>query len=788
MADSGTRTHKAAKRYIYAWGGGKAEGNGGMKDLLGGKGAGLAEMTNAGLPTPPGFTITTEACNDYFAAGEKLPAGLWDDVLAAVKEVEAETGKGFGDPKSPLLVSVRSGAKFSMPGMMDTVLNLGLNEQTLHGLIAITGNERFGWDAYRRFISMFGRIVLNVEPRAVTGRDGSAVESDRFDEALEAAKGRHGKDARDTDLDVDDLEKLVAAYKEIVKDATGRDFPADPYEQLDLAIKAVFASWFGKRANDYRNLQKIPHDLGTAVNVVTMVFGNMGNDSGTGVAFTRDPNTGEKILYGEYLVNAQGEDVVAGIRTAPRIAQLATDMPAVYAEFRAIAEKLEKHYRDVQDLEFTIERGKLYMLQTRNAKRAAAAALRIAVDMVGEQLITKEEAVGRVARFLANPPRVSVGRLDGRTALTTGLAASPGVAWGGIVTSPDAAEQEAAVGKLVILARPETCPDDLHGMAVASGILTSTGGATSHAAVVARELGIPAVVGAKEMEVADGVITIRGRRLVAGETITIDGSTGEVFAGEVRGSTAIVPEAATLLAWARELDIPVGEAAGVPAATPAAAPAVESPAAAPAELTADDVLRALLIKGLVPPEGLAIGLASSTEQVRPFLDSLAAGGLVETSAGAFRLTAEGKLKALDVFAFDRERAGGEAACVAALDSFILLDVRMKDLVTAWQVRDAANQVFNDHTDAAYDASILEQLGALHAGVVEVLTPLGTRLWRMACYRDRLERALASARNGDPRFVSAVRVDSYHNVWFELHEDLIRLSGRRRSDEAAAGRA
>ena len=524
-----------------------------------------------------------------------------------------------------------------------------------------------------------------------------------------------------------------------------------------------------------------------------MVFGNMGNDSGTGVAFTRDPNTGTKVLYGEYLVNAQGEDVVAGIRTAPRIAQLATDMPAVYAEFRAIAEKLEKHYRDVQDLEFTIERGKLYMLQTRNAKRAAAAALRIAVDMVDEKLITKEEAVGRVARFLANPPRISVGRLDGRTALTTGLAASPGVAWGEIVTSPDAAEQEAGAGKLVILARPETCPDDLHGMAVARGILTSTGGATSHAAVVARELGIPAVVGAKEMDVVDGVITIRGHRLVAGETITIDGSTGEVFAGEVQGSTAIVPEAATLLAWAKELGIPIGEGAGErsvegPAAAPAAAAAVEPPAAAGAELTADDLLRGLLIKGLVPPEGLAIALSGSAEQVRPFLDGLVAGGLVETSAGAFRLTAEGKLKALDVFASDRERAGGEAACVAALDNFILLDVKMKDLVTAWQVRDVANQVFNDHTDAAYDASILEQLGALHGGVVEVLTPLGTKLWRMGCYRDRLERALASARNGDPRFVSAVRVDSYHNVWFELHEDLIRLSGRRRSDEAAAGRA
>jgi phosphohistidine swiveling domain-containing protein len=664
---------------------------------------------------------------------------------------------------------------------MDTVLNLGLNETTLHGLIASTGNERFGWDAYRRFISMFGRIVMDVPPRKVKGKDGSTVEYNRFDEALEAAKATHGKDAKDTDLDVADLKKLVAAYKKIVKD-TGRDFPDDPKEQLDLAIKAVFASWFGKRANDYRNSQKIAHDLGTAVNVVTMVFGNMGNDSGTGVAFTRDPNTGEKVLYGEYLVNAQGEDVVAGIRTPSPIASLAKDMPAAYAEFKSIAEKLEKHYRDVQDMEFTIERGRLYMLQTRSAKRTAAAAMRIAIDMVKEELITQEEAVGRVARYLANPPRTFVRRIDNLIALTKGKAASRGVAWGEIVTSPDAAVKEAKSRKWVILVRPETCPDDVHGMAVAQGILTSTGGTTSHAAVVARELGIPAVVGAGEVEVGDGVVTIRGRLFRAGDTVTIDGSTGEVFAGEIEGSTVIVPEAATLLAWAKELGIPIGEAEGEPA--------VEAPAAvaAPAELNADDVLRGLMIKGLVTPETLAVTLASAPDKVGPLIDGLVVDGLAETSDDAFKLTGDGRLRALDVFAADRERAGGEEACVAALDRFILLDGRMKELVTAWQIRDVANQVFNDHTDAAYDASILEQLGALHGDLIEWLTPLGTKLGRMAAYRERLERALARARDGDQKFVASPRVDSYHTVWFELHEDLIRLSGRLRSDEAAAGRA
>jgi pyruvate,orthophosphate dikinase len=557
MADSG-KTYRAAKRYIYAWGGGKAEGNGGMKDLLGGKGAGLAEMTNAGLPTPPGFTITTEACNDYFNAGKALPAGLWDDTLAAVKVVERQSGKGFGDPKNPLLVSVRSGAKFSMPGMMDTVLNLGLNETTLQGLIRISGNERFGWDAYRRFISMFGRIVLNVPTRAAKGKDGSTVEYNRFDEALEAAKVKHGKDAKDTDLDVDDLKKLVIAYKNIVKDTIGRDFPDDPNEQLDLAIKAVFASWFGKRANDYRNSQKIAHDLGTAVNVVTMVFGNMGNDSGTGVAFTRDPNTGEKVLFGEYLVNAQGEDVVAGIRTAAPISSLAKEMPKAYNEFKKIAEKLEKHYKDVQDLEFTIERGRLYMLQTRSAKRTAAAAVRIAIDMVKEKLITQEQALARI-----EPGQVDQLLRDqfdpkARAAakrMAKGLNASPGAAVGKAVFHADTAVAWVEKGQKVVLVREETSPDDFHGMAVAQGILTAKGGATSHAAVVARQIGKPCVAGCAELEVnyATRTATANGVTIKEGDPISLDGSTGEVFVGALPTVSARYEDQKdlqTVLGWA----------------------------------------------------------------------------------------------------------------------------------------------------------------------------------------------------------------------------------------------
>ncbi|MBI2782069.1 MAG: pyruvate, phosphate dikinase [Chloroflexi bacterium] len=541
------RAHKAAKRYIYAWGDGAAEGSGTMKDLLGGKGAGLAEMTRAGLPTPPGFTITTAACNDYFAAGEKLPDGLWEDILDALHDVERQTGKGFGDAANPLLVSVRSGAKFSMPGMMDTVLNLGLNEQTLAGLVRLTGNERFGWDAYRRFIAMFGRIVLDVK-------------AERFDEPLEEAKHAHGRDARDTDLTVDDLKALVEEFKAVVKADTGRDFPTDPLEQLDLAVKAVFASWFGKRANDYRNSQKIAHDLGTAVNVVAMVFGNMGDDSGTGVAFTRDPNTGANELFGEYLTNAQGEDVVAGVRTPAPISELRTDMPAVYEEFRRIGQQLEKHYRNVQDLEFTIERGRLYMLQTRDAKRTAAAAVKIAVDMVEEGVISREEAVRRIEpaqvdqllRATFDPKALKTAKR-----IVKGLNASPGAAVGRAVFDADTAVEWVGRGEKVILVRIETSPDDFHGMAVAEGIITARGGATSHAAVVARQIGKPCVAGSAALDIdypgKAAACSITGIDFSEGDWLSLDGTTGDLYLGAlptVQARFEDQPELQKILGWA----------------------------------------------------------------------------------------------------------------------------------------------------------------------------------------------------------------------------------------------
>jgi pyruvate, orthophosphate dikinase len=541
------RAHRAAKRYVYAFGGGHAEGDASMRDLLGGKGAGLAEMTNAGLPVPPGFTITTEACNDYFAAGEMLPDGLWDDVTEAMHAVEQETGKGFGDPANPLLVSVRSGAKFSMPGMMDTVLNLGLNEQTLHGLIALTGNERFGWDAYRRFVQMFGRIVMGV--------DGG-----RFDEALEKTKHARGADL-DTDLDAAALRELAAEFRAIVQQDTGTEFPADPYEQLELAMKAVFASWFGKRARDYRDYNKIAHDLGTAVNVVTMVFGNMGDDSGTGVAFTRDPNTGDKLLFGEYLTNAQGEDVVAGIRTPKRISEMRDQMPDVYRQFEQIAGRLERHYRDVQDLEFTIERGRLFMLQTRSAKRTAAAAVRIAADMVDEGIITEREALARIEP--AHVDQLLRDQFDqtakaGARKLTAGLNASPGAAVGKAVFDADRAAELASQGEKVILVRIETSPDDFHGMAAAQGVLTARGGATSHAAVVARQIGKPCVAGCSTLIIDYGKKSARvnGLGFSEGEWISLDGTTGEVYVGAVPTVAARFedqPELQKILGWADQV-------------------------------------------------------------------------------------------------------------------------------------------------------------------------------------------------------------------------------------------
>ena len=524
------------------------EGNASMRDLLGGKGAGLAEMSRVGLPVPPGFTITTAVCNEYNARGKKFPPGLMDEVRRALATVERKMGKRFGDPKNPLLVSVRSGAKFSMPGMMDTVLNLGLNEDTLRGLAALTKNERFAQDAYRRFVQMFGKIVLDVP-------------GEKCEKIIDDHKRRVGA-RQDTDLSAQDLREIARAFIDLIRTEKSVAFPTDPGAQLEMAIRAVFDSWMGKRAVDYRNFNKISHDLGTAVNVQAMVFGNMGADSATGVAFTRDPATGEKVLYGEYLPNAQGEDVVAGVRTPHPISQLQQEMPGVYRQFQDVAKMLERHYRDVQDLEFTVERGKLWMLQTRSGKRTAQAAVKAAVDMVRERLITRDEALLRVEpeqiyqlllpRF--DPADKTAAEREGKL-LTRGLNASPGAATGVAVFDPDTAVEIGRNGQAVILVRPETNPDDVHGMLVARGILTARGGATSHAAVVARGLGKPCVAGAEALDVDPHArqFSVNGQVIHQGEPISIDGTTGEVFGRAIR---TIDPDMSkeqdllTLLGWA----------------------------------------------------------------------------------------------------------------------------------------------------------------------------------------------------------------------------------------------
>jgi pyruvate,orthophosphate dikinase len=518
---------QSPRKWVYLF----SEGNASMRELLGGKGAGVAEMTNAGLPVPPGFTLTTQACNAYYESGKQFPQGVWQQVTAAMNIIEQQTEKHFGSRENPLLVSVRSGAKFSMPGMMDTVLNLGINDETVLGLIALTGDEHFAYDAYRRFIQMFSKIVLDTDPRA-------------FEALLDAYKERAGVKT-DAELSAADLKKLVADFKDLAEKQSGQPFPTDVYDQLHKAIEAVFSSWNNKRAIDYRNFNKIPHSLGTAVNVQSMAFGNMGNDSGTGVAFTRNPSTGERVLYGEYLLNAQGEDVVAGIRTPSKISRLEQDLPHVYEQFKEIARRLEQHYHDMQDLEFTVEKGRLYMLQTRAAKRTAQAAVKVAVDMVEEGLISEEEAVKRVDPYQVYQlllPRFDEdekkkAEKEGRL-LAKGLNASPGAATGKAIFDADTAEAQGKAGIPVVLVRPETSPDDVHGMLVAKGILTARGGATSHAAVVARGLGLPCVAGCEDIRVSEHeqLFRVVGSEKVigAGDDISIDGATGEVFAGLIK--------------------------------------------------------------------------------------------------------------------------------------------------------------------------------------------------------------------------------------------------------------
>ena len=682
--------------------------------LVGGKAANLGVMIRElGLPVPPGFVITTATCREFLADG--WPAGLDTELHEQMAEVEAKVGRRFGDPSDPLLVSVRSGAPVSMPGMMDTVLDLGLNEATTIGLARASGSREFARACRERFEASFRSIV--------------AVE----------------------------------------------EVPDDPWQQLRFAIEAVFRSWNSDRAVAYRRRERIPDNLGTAVTVQTMVFGNRGPMSATGVVFTRNPATGEPGLYGDVLFEAQGEDVVAGTHETESILVLDERLPDIAAELRQNADRLERHHADLCDIEFTIEAGRLWLLQVRVGKRSPQAALRIALDMAEDPSfpLTREQAVRRVLPLLPHPPTVATLRGHPGQPIVVGLPASPGTASGPIVTNPEAAVESAERGSPSILVRAETSPEDVHGMAKAAGILTSKGGLASHAAVVARGWGIPAIVGAGSVEVRDGEVVVGERILRAGEALTIDGSTGRVFLGLVAGSTEVVPEAATLRQWADALGIAIGEE------TPQAEPAANR------SVTREACLRAIAVKGFAPLEGLADAVVSNHEAVRPIADQLVADGLVAQTAGAYKLTDVGKVRAGELLQAERQAWGPEASA-AALDAFLDLDQRMKDTVTAWQMRD--DETLNDHLDADYDRAVLDRLGSLHDDVTGWLTPLESADPRLADYRVRLGRAIRKAQGGDHRYVASPRVDSYHGVWFELHEDLIQLAGRTREEEVAGGRA
>ena len=638
--------------------------------------------------------------------------------------LEARVGRRFGDSSDPLLVSVRSGAPRSMPGMMDTILNLGLNHETEAGLAAAAGDPAFARACHERF--------------------------DR-------------------------------TYREVVGIGT---VPADPWEQLRGAVEAVFRSWNSDRARAYRAVEGIDDSLGTGVTVQAMVFGNLGTDSGTGVLFTRNPATGEAAPYGDVMFGAQGEDVVAGTHETEPVSCLETRMPALAAELQGYADVLEHHYRDCCDIEFTIERGRLWMLQVRVGKRTPQAALRMAVEMAEDPRfpLSREEAVRRVAAQLVDPPRVVVDRTEAGPPLTRGLGASPGLASGEIRLTPEEAVAAADAGRDVIMIRAETSPDDVHGMQRSCGILTSTGGFASHAAVVARGWGIPAVVGAADAVIGDGVVVIGGRELAVGEVITIDGTSGEVFAGLASCVAVVAPEARVLLGWARDFGIDIQpESAGTDTAGVAARPApVASPGAG-----ADDALRTFLIKGYCQPDALAVALGCPEDEGATLVQGLVAAGQIEPGAGSFRLTEAGKAAADDLLAADREAWGADTAA-DALEAFVVLDHRMKEVVTAWQMKSAETP--NDHADPDYDAFVLARLAELHADVEAWLAPVASGLPRLFRYEARLAAAAAAAAAGNGKYVASPRVDSYHGAWFELHEDLIRLAGRTRAGEVAAGRA
>ncbi|HZD23631.1 MAG TPA: pyruvate, phosphate dikinase [Acidimicrobiia bacterium] len=695
------------------------------KRLLGGKGHNLAVMRRElDLPVPPGFTVTTETGLSYLR--DEWPDGLDAELREHMSRIEEQVGRRFGGPGEPLLVSVRSGAPISMPGMMDTILNLGLNRETAAGLAEACGNETFT-------TSLRGRL--------------------------------------------DDM------YREVV----GGEVPEDPWQQLRSAIEAVFRSWNSARARAYREHEGIPDDMCTAVTVQTMVFGNMDDESATGVLFTRNPASGEATLYGDVMFRAQGEDVVAGGSTPEPIVVLDDRLPEVAYQLRQYGDILERHYRDLCDIEFTVERGTLWLLQVRIGKRSPQAALKIALEMAQDPdfPLSRAEAVERVAGQLRAPSSTVAEVAPDAVLLTEGLPASPGLASGCVAMTPERAISMADEGKTVILVRPETSPDDVHGMARVAGILTSHGGLASHAAVVARGWGIPAVVGAGAIHVSDTQFSVGDHELEEGDPITIDGYSGRVFAGETRVEADVTPEARTLLRWADELGIEIADRNDPSARPLIPAGGSESRSEAPSKET---IVRALHIKGFATPENLAPVLRCEPEAVATVLDALVSEGIAKRTGEMCHLTEEGRSMGTSLLAADRERWTEETAG-SALERFLVLDVRLKEIVTGWQMRVVdGEQVINDHADETYDRAILADLAEFHEGARRWLSPLIEDLPRLETYQDRLQRAADRVEHGSHDYIASPRLDSYHTIWFELHEDLIQLAGRTREEEAAAGRA
>ena len=730
--------------------------------LLGGKGAALVRMTELGLPVPPGFVLTTAACREVLEAGWHVAL---DDMLAAgVSWIEQQLDRRLGDPEAPLLVSVRSGAPVSMPGMMDTVLNVGMTDAVAEALSARSGVGFFGWDTARRFVQSYAAVVATA-PAGLVGRLSA--------ECLGPDEGRSLPPGA-----------LAAATRQLREElaAAGHDIPDDPVTQLQQAVRAVFASWNSERAILYRQVEGIPDDLGTAVTVQAMTFGNLGERSGTGVAFSRDPSTGEQTLVGEFLPGAQGEDVVSGSYSTRSLAEMRTLWPEVAGELAAAAALLERDIADIADIEFTVEDAVLWLLQVRPGKRSPRAALRTAIDMAEDPdfPLDRAGALARVEPILADPPTAPALEPPAAAAevLADGLAASPGRAVGVVCTDVDETLARAGRGEPVILIRRETSPADVAGMAEAAGLVTTLGGIVCHAAVVARSWGIPAVVGAAAIEVRDDGIVVAGSRVARGETVTVDGDRGLLLRGAHPGNRIELDEVRVLRAWRTELQRPSSSRTGT-----------ESGLQAGPGLDPVEVRRVVGLKGMASAESLADVLGCRPDQAEAAIAALSGEGAVqELSGGRVRLTPEALAGVDELFRRDAERL--RTAIEPLMDGFHSVDRDFKELVTSWQMRvvDGA-EVVNDHTDAAYDDAVIVQLrDGIHPRVLAVVEEVSAAESRLARYGERLTAALEALQRGDTQMMAHPLRDSYHTVWFELHEELIRLCGRTRASEAAAGRA